>query len=248
MAVVNFDLETNVAFYYSIDEAFSTDQIDTLKYRVDTEIITMDEDGNVINRERVQGGRSISISKAKLGFAKTPGEIYDEKIKDAEDKQFSHNIAIVATEDITAVNGTVIAKAGETLKTLEGEELTITAYVGVKGDADLNLKADSSDAATILVWYAKTSTTQDKNTLTKVKFSTSPLVNLEEDAMLDDFAAFLADVNNDDADGNKTTLKHERKNDASDASFVQVYYSLVSTGGDPSWTTWNKVLHKVVEE
>ncbi len=239
---VNLDIETNVAFYYSIDEEFSTDQIDSLKYSIDKTIITMDEEGNVISEEEVPGARDISISKTKLGFAQTPIEVYNA-MDAAGVKEFAHDIAIVATEDIIAADGTVIAKAGETLK--QGDnDLKITAYVGVKGDADLNLKADSSDAATVLVWYSKVSTTADKSILDQIKFSNSSLVNLEENPMLDQFAAFLADVNNDDADGNKTTFKSDRKIDASDASFIQVYYSLVSTGSDATWDTWNKVLHK----
>ncbi len=247
MAVVNFDYDSSAAFYYSIDEKFSTDQINTLKYRVDTEIVTLDEEGNVIDRERVQGGRSISISKAMLDFAATPGEVFDD-MEESGVKQFKHNVAVVAIMDITAANGTVIAKAGEPLKTLEGDELTIEVYVGVKGDADLNLKADSSDASTILVWYSKASTTSDKSELANVQFSNSSLVNIEEDVMLDEFAAFLADVNADDEDGNKTNVKVERKIDASDASYIQVYYGLVSTGkGDADWDTWNKVLNKVAE-
>lgn len=246
MAVVNFEFDSDAAFYYSIDEQFSTDQISTIKYKVDTEIITMDEEGNIIDRERVQGGRSISISKSRLSFAATPGEVYDE-MEESGVKQFRHEIAVVANEDILAANGAVIAKAGEALKDIEGNELKIVAYVGVKGDADLNLKADSSDAATVLVWYSKVSTLEDKDMVSQIQFSNSDLVNIEEDAMLDEFAAFLADVNNDDAEDNKTTLKSDRRIDASDASFIQVYYGLVSTGSDASWDTWNKVLKKVAE-
>ena len=127
----------------------------------------------------------------------------------------------------------------------DGTPAQFTAYIGVKGDNDFNLKADASDASNVLVYYARVSTLPDGTDLNDINVAriapkANELVNAHPD--LDMFGAFLCDVDLDvySADNWKTT-KNDRKIDASDASWIQVYYSKVSTGIIPH-EAWNIAL------
>ncbi|MCM1528382.1 MAG: hypothetical protein NC093_00100, partial [Alistipes sp.] len=127
----------------------------------------------------------------------------------------------------------------------DGTPAQFTAYIGVKGDNDFNLKADASDASNVLVYYARVSTLPEGTDIDDINVAriapvANALVNAHPD--LDMLGAFLCDVDLDvySADNWRTT-KNDRKIDASDASWIQVYYSKVSTGTIPH-TAWNESL------
>ena len=98
--------------------------------------------------------------------------------------------------------------------------------------------ADAADASTTLVYYAKISTghlaSETQFTINNVLLATDPV--------LDEFAAFLADVDNEVADDNYSQLKPERIINSGDSSFILSYYSKISTGKETGRDTWNNVL------
>ena len=117
-----------------------------------------------------------------------------------------------------------------------GKAVTVPAYIGVKGDANLSNDVDALDASTVLGYYAKvqTSPTRDKS----IKLS-------QDDVRLDGLAAFLADVNVDEFD--KANFKREktdltRELDALDASFILTYYAKQQTSNKEAWDIWNEVV------
>ena len=127
---------------------------------------------------------------------------------------------------------------GEALKDKAGNAITFKAYIGVKGDSNLDGKADAKDASNALAYYAKVSTLAEG-----VDINTLKVCQNTEDADLDQLGAFLVDVDKDvyDAD-NWKTYKDGRVIDAKDASYVLAYYAQVSTGQDDLQAAWNKVI------
>ena len=147
----------------------------------------------------------------------SPHDVYDEDQKD-----FTYSIK--AYYD------------GKPLMLKDGTHAGFTAYIGVKGDADLNNIADSVDASSVLNYYANISTggkPEDTNLLAE-KVSGVPGYDPEE------LAAFLADVDKDVySEENYLTKKADRNIDSSDASSILAYYSIMSTGETDREAGWN---------
>jgi hypothetical protein len=108
----------------------------------------------------------------------------------------------------------------------DGKAITVEAYIGVRGDADLDNTANAVDASVVLTYYAKL---QTGGKAARTQLSTSPLVKSASD-IYDDFAAYLADVYHD-VEAGKTfdnlTDKATRKNtiNAVDASSILDFYA-----------------------
>ena len=122
------------------------------------------------------------------------------------------------------------------------EPVQITVYIGVKGDANLDNMADSRDASLVLTYYSLVSTGNDPAT-TKLNDPDPELDDrFEKNPRLDDFGAFLVDVDKDvyDDDNWKTPKGDTRRIMADDASWVLGYYSLTSTGWKEN-DAWNSV-------
>ena len=100
------------------------------------------------------------------------------------------------------------------------------------------MKADSIDASVVLTWYAKLSTGGDPD---KIQFSNNDLL-VQSNAILDDFAAFLADVDNENDSANYVSLKTARTIDSKDSSNILAYYAQLMTGAKAGRDTWNSVL------
>ena len=134
----------------------------------------------------------------------------------------------------------------------DGNALSVTAYIGVKGDITLSNMVDASDASAALSYYAKVSTTpanlpddygpkniilQDNDEGLKVS---SPV---EE---LDQLAAFLGDVNtNEWSADNWKTRKEGRVIDANDASQILSYYAKRTShlyDNTSNSDIWNEIL------
>jgi len=108
----------------------------------------------------------------------------------------------------------------------DGKAITVEAYIGVRGDADLNNTANAVDASVVLTYYAKL---QTGGKAARTQLSTSPLVKAAND-IYDDFAAYLADVYYDVENGvifDNLTDKATRKNtiNAVDASSILQFYA-----------------------
>ena len=103
----------------------------------------------------------------------------------------------------------------------DGSPVYVTAYIGVKGDADLSNDVDSLDASIVLTYYSnvQTSPTLDKS----IKFS-------KDDYYLDGLAAFLSDCDANEFDEkNFAREKVQRTIDALDASYILTFYSYQQT-------------------
>jgi hypothetical protein len=145
--------------------------------------------------------------------------------------QFAFQVQIYASKDIVTKDGFVVAKAGDKLTNADGKAVAATAYIGVKGDADLNMICDSRDASVVLAWYANVQTGGSNSMFFEDE-------RTKEYPVLDDFAAFLADVDNEKNADNSIMLKNQRKLTSSDASFILSYYAKVQTGSAATKDTW----------
>ncbi len=234
--VVNFATETVVGFYLDIDPEFNIDQVKSLGYSVDYSVLSYGEDGSLVSQEIIIKGEKVDITKS-IEFKDVPADVF-KLINTNNVNQFAAQIQIYATEDITAADGTVVAKAGDALKYVDGSPVSATAYIGVKGDASLDMKADSIDASLVLSWYAKVSTGGVPG---EIQFSNNDLL-VQNNPVLDDFAAFLADVDNENDSANYVTLKTARTIDSKDSSNILAYYAQLMTGAKAGRDTWNNVL------
>ncbi len=241
--VRDVEVESVDAFYLTIDKTFNKNQVLSVKYDVVISEITVDEADQIISK--IDNTVAGTLTADQFDFDGTPAEVYNGNAEGID--KFIYDVALVAAEDIT-VDDVVIFNAGDVIKSDNTIAPTVTAYIGVKGDADLDGKADSSDASVILAWYSKASTGQ-----TDAAFSISELVvNAETgeiiNATLDRFAAFLSDVDNENDPDNwkESKAKTDRKVGADDASFVLACYSTMSTTATDekyaSREVWNEIL------
>ena len=234
--VVNFKTETEVGFYLDVDKEFNKEQIKSISYSVDLSTVYYDADGNVVGQRVDEPGEQVDILNA-VEFKDVPADVLADINKNGV-ASFASQIPVYAKEAITAADGTVVANAGDVLKNIDGSKISVTAYIGVKGDADLDMTADSSDASKILTWYGKMQTGGDAAT---TQFCSNDIL-VQSDPMLDELAAFLCDVDNENDSQNWKLRKPERTIAADDASFILGYYGKVMTGSVAGRDTWNGAL------
>ena len=185
----------------------------------------------------------VTVSTNMLGFGeKTPVNTYNK-----ENFVFAYQVPVIAEEDITDADGNVILAKGQALKDDKGEDITVTTYIGVKGDANFDGDVDSTDSSAVLNWYANASTGADLSTLQFV-YDVNPYIeaavennDLETAEMYDNFAAFLCDIDEEYTNPNNFSLtKANRTMDSTDASFILGYYANISTGDPLGRATWDK--------
>ena len=127
-----------------------------------------------------------------------------------------------------------------------GNPLNVTAYIGVKGDISLNNIVDSVDASTTLKYYAQVQTNDNTPNTVKCQTTSSGLEVSSPTDELDQLAAFLADVTeNEWSEDNWKKKKDERVLDAVDASNILAFYSKRQTSnydGISDSEIWNEVL------
>ena len=237
-------VETKPGFYFSHDNGvralgdktgFSPDQVTELK------IVDVFEDGRTKERS------SVDMSWINFGMA-TPQLVYGtpESHKKAD--------AVVIDDfkyEVPVIYGLM------PLVNEDGDALTVTVYIGVKGDITLSNLADAVDASAVLSYYAacqtyKSSTTTDskeaaKEAKNKIKCTPDKggLAVSSADDILDHFAAFLGDVDQDEYDPkNWSYMKDERTVNAVDASFILSYYATAQTSNKQPAEIWNEVLGK----
>lgn len=199
------DYDTDEAYYYSIEEEFDKTQVQNAKlHTIYVEGYT-DADGNKVNSKEIDKVEDVSADRISFGDA-TPANTYK-----ADNTSFKYDVSIYVD--------------GKAVKEAVGVPATIRAYIGVKGDANLDGYADAVDASQVLSYYTKVSGGKgayDIN-LSQSALATNPRNEYEE------FAAFLCDVN-PDADPPVTRLarKGDRILDAVDASQILRFYTLRS--------------------
>ena len=183
-------------FYFSDDDnAFSKDMIKTLIVTIEGKNGEIIKDVDLLNADDCA---KYGITSVGFGNA-TPSVVFDEE------KGNVYEIPVY-------VNGELLKNETKTT------QFVATVYIGVKGDADLDNKADASDASALLAYYANQQTG-----------GSDPLKDAS-DKNLNKLALFLTDVDND------------KKNDASDASYVLAYYAKTQSGAPKTAATWADVL------
>ncbi len=197
--------------------------------------------------------KKIKKQYAKAGY-KTTAAFYINTEEEFNKKQISNVALVIEYTDGTSEERTVAAddinfgtakptntyeKGNTTFKydvpvfvkdtaltDADGKAITVEAYIGVRGDADLNNTANAVDASVVLTYYAKL---QTGGKAARTQLSTSPLVKAASD-IYDDFAAYLADAYSDVQIGvtfDNLTDKATRKNtiNAVDASSILQFYA-----------------------
>ena len=205
--------DTDYAFYLNTEETFSEEQVKNAKVHVSYVDVTTDEEGNVVS---ISDPVEEDIDIANIGFGDaTPENTY---VADRTDG-FDYDVTLTYEgEDITAPDGTVLLANGAALANEAGEKITVKAYIGVKGDANLDNKVDAVDASAILTYYANLLTGQSAE---ETVLSTSLLA--KNDPVYEQFAAFLADVNAPLSDRAKTKEDRGTELNSIDSSYILTF-------------------------
>ena len=205
--------DTDYAFYLNTEETFSEEQVKNAKVHVSYVDVTTDEEGNVVS---VGDPVEEDIDIANIGFGDaTPENTY---VADRTDG-FDYDVTLTYEgEDITAPDGTVLLANGAVLANEAGEKITVKAYIGVKGDANLDNKVDATDASAVLTYYATLLTGQSAE---ETVLSTSQLA--KNDPAYEQFAAFLADVNAPLSDRAKTKEDRGTELNSIDSSYILTF-------------------------
>ena len=241
--VVSVNADTTNGFYLSIDEEFNKNQVTSLTYSINKSLITINPDGDIIDEKVIEAGEPVDITDM-FEFNATPGSVYD-----VENTSFLYNVELVAKQTIVAADGTIVANEGDVITAIKGTEeqganITVPVYVGLKGDNNLDNVIDPSDSSNTLIWYATISTLGEEDSASNYKFSASKMIETPDD-ILDEFACFLCDVNNDLDPDNYKTSKPDREFSPAEASYILIGYAELSTNPDIdvlSREDWNKIL------
>ncbi|MBO4524433.1 MAG: cellulose-binding protein CttA-related protein [Ruminococcus sp.] len=226
-------IETEVGYYFSHDDGtvsggFKKSQIKTIH------IYDLYDDGHKEEQ---------TVDTSKINFnGVTPESAYNSVphvVGTGTVKDFQYSVNVFYDDGVNKV-----------LVDESGSELSITAYIGVKGDITLNNICDAVDASIAQRYYASLSTGA---TVTDIKCQTASetsgayQVASPVDAF-DQLAAFLGDVTEDEYSlVNWQQTKSERVIDAVDASKILRFYAMRSvTSADISsgeiWQTINKTV------
>ncbi|MDD6058990.1 MAG: cohesin domain-containing protein, partial [Ruminococcus sp.] len=215
-------VEKTHGFYFSHDNGtrnngekggFNPGQITNLKIydRVTQDGITVDSEWAAEN---------VDMSEINFGGA-VPSTVYDE-----DNTSFKYEVPVYY---------------GKTpMVDRDGNQITVTVYIGVKGDIDLNNKVLANDAAQVLAFYTAS---QDIGAdPAKIQLSESPYVTGADD-VLDDFCAFLGDVDvNEWSEDNWKLTKADRKILANDAGAILTFYSESQTPGAEAQALWDEIV------
>ena len=207
--------DTDYAFYLNTEETFSEEQVKNAKLHVSYVDVTTDEEGNVVS---ISDPVEEDIDIANIGFGDATPE--NKYVADRTDG-FDYDVTLTYEgEDIIAPDGTVLLANGAALANEAGEKITVKAYIGVKGDANLDNKVDATDASAVLTYYANLLTGKSAD---EVVLSTSQLA--KNDAVYEQFAAFLVDVNASLSDRALTKADRDKDINAIDASYILTFFA-----------------------
>ena len=217
----NTSPDAGYAFYYSHEEAFEKNQISSIILNV---VYTTDETEDI---------------EIDFDYASTPKEMFT-----VGDLDFKYNVPLVYVGDqIIDEAGTIILTQGDKLKTEDDNDATVEVYIGYMGDVNFDYKVNAVDASVISGFYAELSTMKSDGTYpsaAEVILSIPDNANIkidDPDSIYDQFAAFLADVNQTNGiitpATNRQATKGIRSIDANDASAISGYYAELSTDGTP---------------
>ncbi|HOC32682.1 MAG TPA: cellulose-binding protein CttA-related protein, partial [Ruminococcus flavefaciens] len=218
---VYYTIETVAGYYFSHDtgvrgngEAGGFDKNQVVKITK----YTKDKNGNIIAIN--------DLDLANVNYnGYTPNKAYIDRFGDPAQNPTDQTLANFADNfayDIPVYYG------GDQLVDENGQPLTVKAYIGVKGDTNLDFIVDGRDATATLTYYARVST--DNYTEADTPISPAPFITGADDP-LDDLAAFLSDVDTNEWDKDNWKLaREERILDGRDATNILTYYARASAG------------------
>jgi len=215
--------DTDYAFYLNTEEEFDKAQVSNVILHTSyVEGYTIDGQ-TIITKE----GEDIKDITADINFGSaTPSNTYKQ-----DNTTFKYSVPVYGADGVLTDN--------------EGKNLTVTVYIGVKGDTNLDSVANAVDASQVLAFYAKTST--QGRAVYDVILSESKLVSTP-DGLYEEFAAFLSDVHHDaSVTVGRDAKKDSRSITANDASNILAYYSKRSADAYKDKTDkeiWDEVLSK----
>ncbi|MBP5433142.1 cohesin domain-containing protein [Ruminococcus sp.] len=212
-------ISTEAGFYFSHDDGtrensgFQAGQVKALS------IVDVYEDGREVVR------KNIDLSLVNYHGA-TPEEVYN-----STEHGYDNEVELSDFEyQVPAYYGD-LALVDKT-----GDALTITAYIGVKGDITLNNMVDAVDCSIALSYYAHLSVNDNDPSAYSIcgANGTGLKVPSGMEDIFENFAAFLGDVTENEWDTNNwSMLKVLREISAVDASQILSYYTNRSaTSGD----------------
>lgn len=223
------EVESDYGFYIDFDKEFNKEQITSAQLHVvyndvavdEDGLEILDEDGNAIVLKEYEDVTDI-LDSVDFGD-NTPGNTYNE-----ENESFRYDVPV--------------SYEGEELKDVDGNVITVEAYIGLKGDTDLNNAVDATDATLTLKYYTAMISgvggeEVDPYTLT---LSNSELVD-SPTSVYEEFAAFLSDVDSELSDNWKMT-KADRNIDGVDATLILKYYTRVISNHEPGEELWRTIM------
>ncbi|MBE6858936.1 MAG: hypothetical protein E7498_05830 [Ruminococcus sp.] len=215
-------VEKTHGFYFSHDNGtrnngekggFNPGQITSLKI-----FNKITQDGITVDSE--WAAEDVDMSKINFGDA-VPSTVYDEA-----NTTFKYEVPVYYGYN--------------PLVDRDGNQITVTVYIGVKGDIDLNNKVLANDAAQALAFY--TASQAIGADPAKIQLSESPYVTGADD-VLEDFCAFLGDVDvNEWSEDNWKLKKADRKILANDAGAILTFYSESQTPGAEAQALWDEIV------
>ena len=235
---VYYTIETVAGYYFSHDtgvrgngEAGGFDKNQVVKITK----YTKDKNGNIIAIN--------DLDLANVNYnGYTPNKAYIDRFGDPAQNPTDQTLANFADNfayDIPVYYGS------DQLVDENGQPLTVKAYIGVKGDTNLDFIVDGRDATATLTYYARVST--DNYTEADTPISPAPFITGADDP-LDDLAAFLSDVDTNEWDkDNWKIAREDRILDGRDATNILTYYARASAGdgeyaGLDAQELWNTVV------
>ncbi|MBO5264334.1 MAG: cellulose-binding protein CttA-related protein, partial [Ruminococcus sp.] len=221
------DFTSTVGYYFSHDtNSFNKDQVVKLMVTLVLDNGAIIEnvdllDQEAVNAKLIEAGAEPAAIDITFGDA-TPATVFNKSTNKYDVQLYVNGIPLTSSEELgTDEAGNPIYKP-----------MTVTAYIGVKGDADLNNTVDASDASNILTYYAQ-----------KQTGVANPVLYSAEDENLEQLACFLADTDKDVySEGNWNTDKANRNLDANDASNILTFYSYVQTGSSDAKNNWDTII------
>ena len=221
------DFTSTVGYYFSHDtNSFNKDQVVKLMVTLVLDNGAIIEnvdllDQEAVNAKLIEAGAEPATIDITFGDA-TPATVFNKSTNKYDVQLYVNGTPLTSSEEL----GT--DEAGNTIY----KPMTVTAYIGVKGDADLNNTVDANDASNILTYYAQKQTDV-----------ANPVLYSAEDENLEQLACFLADTDKDVySEGNWNTDKANRNLDANDASNILTFYSYVQTGSSDAKNNWDTII------
>ena len=218
---VYVDIESTHGFYLNTESAFDKGQIKKATLHA-VYGIGYTKDGKTVVVSEFETTEDVTD---KLGFGTaTPANTYKKETTD-----FHYNVNVTFEgETIVDKDGKQVIAKGTQLRDKDGNIASVEAYIGLKGDANLDNIVDGNDGTAVLSYYAKVSTKETKAANTVLSDST--LVNGNPASLYDDFAAFLSDVIVDEESPiTRFASKTNRNIDGKDGSTILAYYAKAVT-------------------